>query len=211
MDEKVHMNGRTRWHFLCRNWLSRGFKFLLPCTALGLTIVLIVLACIWIRSYQRLELFYRLSVPEQKNDGYQFRTFASARGLALFSCSRTRHIHNESEARSAFHWRSLPEQVDIPLLYRSYTTKWHAPVGGFAFAIDDSLADPVNPRKEVAIVLPMWFLCSPVGASLAILLTVWRRRLRRSRRKLLGLCVRCGYDVRASPLQCPECGAMLSP
>jgi hypothetical protein len=30
----------------------------------------------------------------------------------------------------------------------------------------------------------------------------------RDRRRKAGLCLRCGYDLRASPAACPECGAV---
>jgi predicted RNA-binding Zn-ribbon protein involved in translation (DUF1610 family) len=65
-----------------------------------------------------------------------------------------------------------------------------------------TLTGTLSPRFS-AIVLPYWF----VAILLAILPSgigraAWTRRQRRRK----GLCIACGYDIRASSGRCPECG-----
>ena len=58
------------------------------------------------------------------------------------------------------------------------------------------------------LILPLPFLIilfSPLPLAEVLMI---RRRRRRTRRLAAGLCVRCGYDLRASPERCPECGAV---
>lgn len=57
-------------------------------------------------------------------------------------------------------------------------------------------------NDSVAVQVPHWFLAA-LGAVPTFL---WFRRRRRDK-IAAGLCPRCGYDLRASPGRCPECGA----
>jgi hypothetical protein len=65
-----------------------------------------------------------------------------------------------------------------------------------------------------AWVVPHWFLASLAGALPAWWLArhpprTWESP-RARRRRARGLCPRCGYDVRATPARCPECGTVVS-
>jgi hypothetical protein len=58
-----------------------------------------------------------------------------------------------------------------------------------------------------AVLIPYWAILPP----LALLpIAAIRRRLLRWQRRRMGLCRRCGYDLRRSPDRCPECGATRS-
>ena len=61
------------------------------------------------------------------------------------------------------------------------------------------------------IVLPYRLLTPTTGILPAIYLaTTFRRRFLGRRRIAAGLCPTCGYDLRATPTRCPECGTIFS-
>ena len=64
--------------------------------------------------------------------------------------------------------------------------------------------------------LRMQFICVPIWAVVSLaalppLLVRVRSRWIRRRRSRQGLCTGCGYDLRGTQQQCPECGALYPP
>lgn len=64
-----------------------------------------------------------------------------------------------------------------------------------------------NGLTQLVFAVPYWLL-----AIAASVLPIWfwfrvRRQIVMRRRAAAGQCVGCGYDVRATPERCPECGA----
>jgi hypothetical protein len=60
------------------------------------------------------------------------------------------------------------------------------------------------PMAEWRIEIPYWFLITLTGVPAIIFLI----RARRLKPMGPGRCERCGYDLRATPERCPECGAV---
>jgi hypothetical protein len=84
-----------------------------------------------------------------------------------------------------------------------FINSWVPPVHGFlGFGWEvNSWNGSVTDYKISA---PFWFLTPLFGGIASI--PLWRA-IRRRRRRKMGRCVECGYDLRATPDRCPECGA----
>jgi hypothetical protein len=83
-------------------------------------------------------------------------------------------------------------------------TRWGGDWHGFEFGRQD-WDQPVAPtwRRTYSIGVPLWF--ATLAASLPLCGRVWQRRRGRVQPGP-GVCQGCGYDLRATPIRCPECG-----
>ncbi len=79
---------------------------------------------------------------------------------------------------------------------------WQASALGFGWNSKFSGSRGSVWSREAELLVPMWIWLL-MSAFLPL-----RFLLRRRRSRNLGKCQKCGYDLRASPEQCPECGAV---
>ena len=101
--------------------------------------------------------------------------------------------------------RCTPKAMEI------YVTKSFARRAGFGmYAL--TVRDPSGARvlgNGQEIFVPTWLL--PIGfASFPCYWMIGLFRRRRTRRGFDGLCILCGYDLRASKDRCPECGTTIA-
>jgi hypothetical protein len=95
-------------------------------------------------------------------------------------------------------WRTNVDDSDNPIAYRAYR-----------------IQPNYHPRPKFSAGHPfgwLWFMSVPVWFFSAIFLlmpTIWcLSALIRKKMRAVGHCHDCGYDLRATPDRCPECGTI---
>jgi hypothetical protein len=166
----------------------------------GVSLLLCVAVCVlWVRSY-------RLSERVEWQGQAGWRSVRSATGqveVALLVADWSGHPaefhgprYERDVARRPFNWLML-------LCGSAGDTRASWEWGGFAWHERHNRAQGVLHAVAWA---PFWSVATatglpPVGWAAGR----WRSR-RRGRRNGAGYCRACGYDLRATPQRCPECG-----
>ena len=184
--------------------MKRVLVNLLALLSLLLSLALLAL---WVRSYfvsDHVRTFY---VPHPHRHGVAY--------LASFNRGMARIARLDVRYEGA--WRGPGDMSTFvqrgPAWYG--TRPHHARPAAERFLIAFRYNDRSSPtplpgltERVRTLSMPLW----PGAALFGMLpaLRGWRRlrRLRARRRSRRGLCARCGYDLRESPEQCPECGAV---
>jgi hypothetical protein len=118
-----------------------------------------------------------------------------------------------SEAASAArfeHWQDRPGTPDVPVAGRD----WLGFFAGHSEALERYRITPNGPIYRApfqyfTFAAPWWFLVLIFAIAPIRALWRWAGRLwRRRRRDARGSCRACGYDLRATPDRCPECGTV---
>jgi len=169
-------------------------RFALTFAAAGSILLIIVTAILWARSYSHWD-----------ESGYQTdsgRMYGATSRLGAISFD----ITDGWPAGQVWNGRVLFESDPLLVSALPAPSEWSWLGFGLhrkTMSIGIERTGWIGTARIVAVVVPHWAIILVLGLVVMLTAAPLVRQHRRSRR---GLCVRCGYDLRASPERCPECG-----
>lgn len=164
--------------------------------AVTVSLLVSVVTCIfWVRSYSHMTSVVLRRLPQWPGERLWGLTSAGG-GLHL----STMHYIYPAATRKRFmdvRLRGLRGDVfGVPdARFAGFTYQRERPFG-------------YNPGQPQSWRIPFWFIASLTAAPFAFrMVLVLAARRQRLRAEPPGICRHCGYDLRATPELCPECGA----
>ena len=167
------------------------------CSTLSL-LVCLSLACVWVRSYWIADVFIAMASTASVQDRGVFAVTSLGKGRVSWYPG----LNTEGRPSPMFfeHMREVPRKGDLMEFVGMWTDlhceKQWAWLGLGYWRSTGGI--------EKTMMFPLWLPC------LFTLFLPARRMLRyvhQRRRRVNGLCLVCGYDLRASVERCPECGS----
>jgi hypothetical protein len=162
----------------------------------GLTILSLLLALafavLWVRSYWRADVFGWMAPVRSDAEFFSFSAVSAGGGTAVWFGYYAPRDSGDWPP-DGWHWTAIGGPP-TPYADGGGANRW-----GMSHTF---FTDPAGRWRR--IVFPTW----PAAVVFAILPGMMlTRAIRRRRRGREGHCAKCGYDLRATPDRCPECGA----
>jgi hypothetical protein len=177
-------------------------------------ILLLVVAILWVRSYWIESRVFRYYVPQATQPKQRCFVFGASisrgRFRIVISC------HTMVGRPVAFDGMMVNVRFDRKFQNTERPAHDEIVVGrpgvlqdwfGIAWRHDSFSYSPEESASVCRLLLPIWVLLIP--ALFVVIVRVLRAQRVRNRRKA-GRCERCGYDLRATPERCSECGKVRS-
>jgi hypothetical protein len=166
---------------------------------------------LWVRNHRVADVVewsrWRLDGETERQTGVSLASAAGGMAVSAFG-SRLRvgdpaeraRIARELAGHRSWAWKTWPRPL--------YPVGSDNPSGlnrlGF-YGWSRSQSGPWGWRRDVVIAVPNWAMLV-TSAGLPAFWCYRRGRAMRLRRRRAGMCPSCGYDLRATPERCPECG-----